>query len=269
MKLVEKRPCYRLPNARIAAFAGTALLLFASAGSSSAETAIEPEADAILHAMSDQLAGLKSFSVDYDADQEVVDSHGQKLQYSASGSLSLARDVGFLITRQGPFADVEVRFDGKVISLYGKGMNVFAQMDSPGPSLDEAINEIRLSTGLDVAGADLLIADPYSALVENVVSGAVVGDAFVGGVECDHLAFRNDAVDWQIWISKGEPKLPVKYVITTKWVTGAPQYALRLSNWKAGDVDATGFTFTPPADAKKLEEINVDQIGDLTLETSE
>ena len=74
-------------------------------------------------------------------------------------------------------------------------------------------------------------------------------------MSCDHLAFRTDAVDWQIWVRKGDQPLPLKYVITTKWVTGAPQYALRLSNWNvAPEVDAKLFSFAPPADAKKLEQ---------------
>ncbi len=126
-----------------------------------------------------------------------------------------------------------------------------------------------MSTGLDAAGADLMSADPYAVLTEGVTQGALVGTAHVGGVECDHLAFRTDAVDWQIWVSTGDQKLPMKYVITTKWVTGAPQYSLRLSNWNTGEVDAKLFAFTPPADAKKLEEVHADEVGDLTLEAGE
>jgi len=76
-------------------------------------------------------------------------------------------------------------------------------------------------------------------------------------------------VDWQIWISKGANPLPLKYVITTKWVTGAPQYSLRLSNWKTGGVDDAQFKFTPPADARKVEQVHADAIGELSLETGE
>ena len=122
-----------------------------------------------------------------------------------------------------------------------------------------------MSTGLDAAGADLLSSDPYAVLTENVETGTLVGTAFVGGVECDHMAFRTEAVDWQIWISKGEPKLPMKYVITTKWVTAAPQYSLRLTDWSIGDVDTKLFSFTPAADAKKIDEITADAVGELSL----
>jgi hypothetical protein len=230
---------------------------------------IDEDADGILRAMTDYLKSLKAFSTDYDSDYEIVDKQGQKLQYSASGTITASRDAGFLMTRKGPYADTQLTFDGKTISLYGKALNVYAQIDSPGPSIDQAVQEFRMSTGLDAPGADLLSADPYAVLTEGVVSGSLVGDAYLAGVECDHLAFRTEAVDWQIWITKGEKPLPMKYVITTKWVTGAPQYSLRLSNWKIGDIEAGMFPFTPPGDAKKLDGIYSDEIGELTLERSE
>lgn len=233
-----------------------------------AQSAIAPDADKILKAMTEHLKSLKEFSVDYDTDHEVVGVDGQKLQYSASGMISLSRSAGFLMTRQGPIADMEVFFDGKTITLFGKTLNVYGQLDSTGPSIDEAVDEFRTATGLDATGADLLAADPYPVLTEGVVSGHVVGVGFVDGVECDHLAFRTDLVDWQIWISHSDKPLPVKYVITTKWVTGAPQYTLRLSNWTTDKIDPKLFSFTPPADAKRLESITADVTGEVTLETS-
>jgi hypothetical protein len=233
-----------------------------------AQSGIDPDADAILLGMATYLKSLKSLSASYDADQEIVDRQGQKLQFSASGTMSASRGDGFLMTRQGPFAETQVSFDGKTISLYGKGMNVYAQIESPGPTIDEAVEEFRISTGLDAPGADLLATDPYAVLTEGVTSGSLVGAAYIGGVECDHLAFRSDVVDWQIWISRGEKKLPLKYVITTKWVTGAPQYSLRLSNWNTDAVDAKIFAFVPPAGAKKIDQVTVDAIGDITLESA-
>lgn len=148
-------------------------------------------------------------------------------------------------------------------------LNVYAQIESPGSSVEEALEELRASTGLDAPGADLLAGDPYAILTDGVTQGDVVGSAFVGGVECDHLAFRTDMVDWQIWISKGDMPLPLKYVITTKWVTGAPEYSLRLGNWKTEGAEAAEFAFTPPADARKVERVYADVTGELSLEAGE
>jgi hypothetical protein len=249
----------------LAGFAGLAFAL-SPALSASAADGIEPAADTILKGMTDQLKGLTSFSAEYDVDNEIITKSGQKLQFSASGKIAAERGKGFMITRQGPYADVQVTFDGKVISLYGKGLKAYAQLESPGPTFEEAVEEFHAATGLDAPGADLLASDPYTRLTDGVTEGHVVGTAYVGGEKCDHLAFRNDDVDWQVWISTGEQKLPIKYVITTKWVTGAPQYTLHLRNWNKGEVDAKLFSFEPPADAKKLEQVSADATGEIHLE---
>jgi hypothetical protein len=246
-----------------------AIIVAVTAYPAAAQDKIDPAAEKILAAMSENLKVTPTLSVEYDADTEIVDLAGQKIQYSASGSLALDRAKGLRVTRKGPFADAEVIFDGKIISLYGKALNVYARMDSPGPSIEEATEEFRAATGLDVPGADLLASDPYAVLTDGVTEGSVVGSAFVGGVECDHLAFRTDIVDWQIWISKGEKPLPLKYVITTKWVTGAPEYTLRLTDWKTDGVDPAQFTFTPPADAREVKEVHADATGEFSLDAGE
>lgn len=258
----------KAPRMRLLASSLTAGMAMAF-GPALAQEAIDPEANKILLAMTDNLKALPALSADYDSDHEIVTLEGQKIQYSASGSIALDRARGFKVTRKGPFADAELIFDGKTISLYGKGMNVYAQLESPGTSVEEAVEELRASTGLDAPGADLLASDPYAVLTDGVTEGTVVGSAFIGGIECDQLAFRTDAVDWQIWISKGDKPLPLKYVITTKWVTGAPQYSLRLTNWKSDGIDPAQFTFTPPADAKKVEQVHADVTGELSLEAGE
>ena len=171
------------------------------------------------------------------------------------------------VSRKGTFVDAELTFDGKTISFHGKKANVYGQLESPGPTIDDAVEEVRAATGFDASGADLFAADPYAVLTEDATKGVYVGTGLVGGVECDHLAFRNPRVDWQIWVQKGEQPLPLKYVITTKWVTGAPQYSVRLSDWNvAPQIDQAQFTFTVPEGAVKLEGISADEIGELSAE---
>jgi hypothetical protein len=243
-----------------------ALAAFALAGPASAQ-GVDPEAEKLLRSMTDYVSGLKSFSASFDVDDEIVSTAGQKLQYSASGTVAVERPGKLHMTRQGSFFDFDLVFDGRTISFHGKGFDVYGQVESPGPTIDDAVNEFRAATGLDAAGADLLIADPYSALMTDVESGMHVGTGIVGGVECEHLAFRGPTVDWQIWIQTGDKPLPMKYVITTKWVTGAPQYTIRLHDWNvAPTFDPKLFVFTPPAGAKKLDSLAPDQIGALSGE---
>jgi hypothetical protein len=263
MAAAELNPC----SARRSTIVGACILALGVIAAPANAQQVDPEADKILHSMADYVAGLKAFTVSYDAENEVVDTDGQKLQYSASGSVAVERPGGLKISRKGSFVDAVLTFDGKTISIYDEKANAYGQLESPGPTIDDAVGEVRAATGFDASGADLFAADSYAVLTEDVTKGVHVGTGLVDGVECDHLAFRNPRVDWQIWVQKGEQPLPLKYVITSKWVTGAPQYSVRLSDWNvAPQIDAAQFTFAAPEGARKLEQISADQIGELSVE---
>ena len=90
--------------------------------------------------------------------------------------------------------------------------------------------------------------------MSNVVLAQHIGQGVVDGVECEHLAFRSTDTDWQIWIESGARPVPRKYVITSKTVTGAPQYTLRIKDWKTDAVaDADTFVFKPPSGVTKAD----------------
>jgi hypothetical protein len=234
-----------------------------SAGSALAAGELNADADEVLRAMSTHLAGLKAFSVSADISNEVLTTEGQKLQLNARSDLLVERPSRFHATRQGRFADAVMTYDGATLSLHGKNLNAYVQKDLKG-TIDDAIRAIEQGTGLTLPGADLLLSDSYSALTSSVVSSGYYGRAFVGGVETHHLGFRTPKVDWQIWVKAGNEPLPMKYVITTKWMTGAPQYSVQLSNWNTKPViTPSRFKFVAPKGAEKLEALPVDETGEL------
>ncbi|MBW1932567.1 MAG: DUF2092 domain-containing protein [Deltaproteobacteria bacterium] len=100
----------------------------------------------------------------------------------------MKRPAKFHIQRKGMIADAEFIFDGKTLTLYGKNLNIYAQIDIPG-TIDDAILAYELETGIPAPGADLLFADPYAILSSGI---------YVNGVECHHLAFREAKVDWPV-----------------------------------------------------------------------
>jgi hypothetical protein len=90
-----------------------------------------------------------------------------------------------------------------------------------------------------------------------------LGSGVIGGKECDHLAFRAKDTDWQIWIAQGNEPYPCRYVITSKSVDQAPQFTLEVHDWKAGSAAAqSGFSFTPPAGAKRLDAKDIEALKD-------
>jgi hypothetical protein len=245
--------------------ASLAVVFGLSAGSSIAAEGINPDADEILKSMSNFLAGTKAFSVSADISNEVITQQGQKLQLNAHSNALIDRPSHFHATRQGRFSDAELFYDGNKLSLYGKTLNAYVQKEVAG-TIDDAINTLERDAGFSMPGADLLLSDPYTALTSGVTSSGYYGKAYVGGVECHHMAFRKADVDWQIWVKAGDEPFPMKYVITTKLTTGAPQYSVQMSNWNTKPVIAADqFTFVVPKGAENLKALPVDETGEITL----
>jgi hypothetical protein len=214
----------------------------------------------LLKAMSDYLAAQQALSFDYDTTLEIVTKQKQKLGLASSGTLTLNRPDKLHATRTGGFANVEYVFDGKTLTLLGKNANVYAQIDVPG-TIDQLVDELRNKYHRPIPTADLLLSDVYNQLMPLVVDTKDLGSGVIGGVECDHLAFRTKEVDWQIWIAHGNRPYPCRYVITSTKVAGGPQYTIDVRAWKTGtEVASDRFSLQLPADARKL---TPGDIGDL------
>jgi hypothetical protein len=211
------------------------------------------DAAKVLKTMTDYVASQKVISATYDTDIEIITNDLQKIQFASSGQMLVSRPDKARVSRTGGYADVELVFDGKTLSALGKNVNAYAQTDAAG-SIDQLVVRLRNEFGVAIPGADLLLSGAYDELMKDVLDAKHIGRGVIDGIECDHLAFRNNDVDWQIWVEVGSRPIPRKYVITSKAVSGAPQYTLRIKEWKTDvQVPANAFAFTPPADAKKIE----------------
>ena len=229
-----------------------------------AQPALDPDAQSVLTGMANYLGGLQSFSVEYSVVDEIVTPAGEKLQFLHSGEIVVQRPNKLYATRVGATGASEIFLDEKGISLYATNINAYLQLDASG--IDAAIDAVR-NLGFDAPGADLLAAKPLDNQMTDITSGTYVGDTFIDGVKVNQLAFRGANVDWQLWVTADDKPLPLRYVITTKWLSGAPQYTLELRNWNAApNIETTRFNFVPPQGAKRLDpsSVTVNAIGDMT-----
>jgi len=214
-------------------------------------------------AMSDYLGAQKAIALDYDSNLEVVTQQKQKLALASSGSVTLNRPDKIRATRTGGFANVEMVFDGKKLTLLGKNANVFARADAAG-TIDHLVDELRDKYQRPVPAADLLMASPYDELMPLVVDAKDLGSGVIRGIECDHLAFRTKEVDWQIWIAQGQRPYPCRYVITSSEVTGSPQYTIDVRTWKTGaEVPPDAFSLEIPAGARELKPGDIPDFDEL------
>jgi hypothetical protein len=219
----------------------------------SAETG---DAEKLLKGMADYVASQKNLAVTFDSDIEVITNNLQKIQFTSSGQVQLSRPDKLRATRTGGYRDVEIVFDGKTLTVNNKDGKDYAQIEVAGTA-EELIDVLREKHGVVAPGADLLLTNVFNIMMTDVVEAAVIGKGVIDGVECDHLAFRNVETDWQIWIESGAKPIPRKYVITSKGIGEAPQYTLRIKDWKT-DVPADAFAFKPDPAFTKIA------LGDLS-----
>jgi hypothetical protein len=239
------------------------VLMLGLGGALSGARADEADARKLLKAMSDYMAAQKAISFQYETNLEIVTKDKQKLALASSGTLTLNRPDKLRITRTGGFAEVEFLFDGKTLTLLGKTANLYGQLEVPG-TIDHLIDELRDKYGKPVPGADLLLSNINDQLMATVVDVKDLGSGVIGGVECDHLAFRTQEVDWQIWIAQGSRPYPCRYVITSTMVAQAPQYSLTIREWKTGDeVGAEDFRFKNATSATKMDLADLPNMDEL------
>lgn len=243
--------------------AGLAICLGATQGAG----ATEAEANALLKGMSDYLARQQTMAITVDTSIEIITSELQKLQFNSTTAMTLKRPNQLRMQRDGGFARVEMFYDGKTLTLRDLEGKTYAQRPTAS-NIDGLVTELHAGAGAVTPGIDLLVSDPYAALMDDVQKGMVVGEAVINGVRCDHLAYRNTEVDWQIWIRKGPDKIPCKFIITTKTMTAAPQYTVTITNWKSGQpVSDADLRFQPLPGERKVEPrelLGLDEIPPIT-----
>ena len=219
----------------------------------SGPAAIDPQSDALLKRMAAYLTALPSFTVHATNTLQVILVSGEKLDFEAVSDVSVRRPDRMRSLRSGVAVNVDFFYDGKTVTVFDRPTKFFTVTEVP-PSLDGMVARLQDLVGVEVPGADLLYTDVYEGLMADVTHGLYVAIEDMGGVRTHHLAFRGREVDWQIWIEDGERPLPRRYVITTKWMTGAPQFGVSLSDWNVSPkLEDTTFVFEAPAGARKID----------------
>ena len=213
---------------------------------------IDAKADNVLRQMNDYLNTLEQFSIYLENSVDILMESGQKVQLGRSVDVFIKRPNRLRVDITGDVLSQQLFYDGKHITLYGKKVNYYATAKAPA-TIESAMDFAEQSLGLVAPAADLIYRNSYDILTRDIYSGGYVGLSNVSGVKCHHLAFRAEETDWQIWIENGKTPLPRKFIITSKWTAGAPQFTALLSNWDVSPKHQENlFTFVIPSGAVKI-----------------
>lgn len=220
------------------------------------DSAIDSAAVSALREMSGYLRTLTTFQVHADITKEDVLLDGQKVQVASVADLVARRPDRLRLEVK---SDKERRlyfYDGSKFTLFAPVSNYYATV--PAPSTIIALAD-RLESAYDIElpFVDLFrwgSSDDNAESITEALSGAIdIGPSVVEGTTCEHYAFRQDGLDWQVWIQEGDYPLPRKLVLTTLTDDSRPQY-VAVYTWNlAPSFDDDAFTFVAPKDAKPIK----------------
>jgi hypothetical protein len=215
--------------------------------------AIEPRADELLKRMGDYLGQAQFFSVNTEIWQDIELSSGQRVQAGRTITLQVRRPDHLHTEVHSTRRNHELFYDGTAITLFNRAQNFYGTVPASG-SLDEAMDVASERFGIAIPLEDFIRSDPHKDFLAKAASGADLGPVTVMGVPCEHLAFTQENIDWQVWIQDGAVPVPKKFVITYKDEPDSPQFTAIFSNWDfTTKLPDFVFKFEPPAGASQIK----------------
>ncbi len=214
---------------------------------------IQPEADEALKRMGQLLSETESFRFNAHITQDLTMSAGLKVQMYQERNVTVVRPGKLHVISDGDMDENQAWFNEGRLSVLDPLRGVYAQIDGP-KDIDGILDHLALERGWVMPLSDMLVSDPYTSATANVQMGLYLGQHRVRDTVCDHLAFRQEGIDWQIWIDAGETPVPRKMLITFIELAGQPQWAVELDGWDLSpDVEVGQFDFEAPDDADRVE----------------
>jgi hypothetical protein len=214
--------------------------------------AVDPAAVAALDRMSTFLRGLRDFAIVAESSTDEVLDSGQKIKRNGVTQLKVRRPNGLRAEVRMDDDTEHYYYDGKTFTIFGPSTGYYASFAAP-PTLGQLADLAERRYGVDLPLADLFAWGTDKNPASGLKGATSLGPSMVRGIACDHFAFREADVDWQVWIEHGENPLPRKMVITTTTERAQPEHQVLLSWDLAPKLENGMFAFVPPPDAHKID----------------
>ncbi len=219
-----------------------------AAADATAQAVVNPKVVEKLTQMGNYLRSLSRFEVKAAITHDTVLETGQKLQIQGTSTLQVVGRDRFHAVAETDTLSREFFYNGTVFTQYSPDLHYYTTVNAP-PKLTDMLHEIEDHYGIQVPMEDLFLFGTDQSQAKALTSAMYIGPSHINGKLCDHLAFRQEGIDWQLWITRSDKPLPCKLVITTTDDTSFPEYsALYTWNLKPG-VKATR---SPSSRARKM-----------------
>jgi len=142
-------------------------------------------------------------------------------------------------------------YDGAHFTLFAPRSTFYATVDAP-PTIEGLVDRLQEKYDIELPLVDLFRWGTPESDIDELTSAIDLGPSAINGVTCEQYAFRQEGIDWQLWIARGQYPLPCRIVITTLTDVARPQHTATYSWNLAPSIDDETFVFRKPADAKQI-----------------
>jgi hypothetical protein len=212
---------------------------------------VDPDAIDAVKKMAAYLHTLKSYQVIDDVTQDDVLEDGLIVQSTSKVDYLLARPNRMRVEVTSDDRHRLYLYDGKTFTVWARLVNYYATVPAP-PTIGELFEKVMDKYDIELPLYDLYNWGNNDEDINKIKTAIDIGPSAVNGVTCEHYAFHQEGVDWQLWIQLGEFPLPRKLVITTLTDEARPQHSDTLTWNLAPSFNDEAFAFDPPADAKRV-----------------
>jgi hypothetical protein len=220
----------------------------------------------MLRQMSQTVGSTQTFSYSTDEVREHVRPGGAKVENRFSRQVFVRRPNALAFVQKGQDRDSAAWYDGKQVTLVTHYNKTWARGPMPA-TLDEAMDFVSAEYAIQLPTADLLYSSPYDALMTADTTGGWVKVDKVDVRTCEHLSYSQSVVDWQIWLTQDDRRLPCQFQITYKTEPSQPVTRVTFHDWnQAPQVSDATFTAAIPEGYQRLKIMRHATVEDPTVE---
>jgi hypothetical protein len=212
---------------------------------------IQTQAVDALDKLGKYLHTLRSFRVDADSVTDAVLSTGQNVGFLHHTELQVQRpDKVRAVVTGGP-AEKGLVYDGHSFVLFNDAHSYYSKVPAP-PTIRQLIADADTKYGVRLPLIDLFYWGDQADDDKSLTTAIYIGLDKVDGKWCNHYAYQQPGLDWELWMQSGSRPLPCRFVITDTTQSSRPQHAVNYHWTLNPQFDSATFIFRPGPNAKRI-----------------
>jgi hypothetical protein len=202
--------------------------------------------------MSARLASARTMNFTAISTYESPTHIGPPLAYTMISEVTLQRPDKLRVITPGDGPASEFYYDGKTMMAYMPAENLVAVADAPA-TIDGALKAAYDSAAIYFPFTDVIVADPYKDIADELEHAFVIGQSrVVGGTTTDMVGIVSDRVFGQVWIG-ADDKLPRMLRAVYADDPSRLRHQVEFSNWRLdGQIPADAFASSRAASAPRI-----------------